>query len=78
LSEQVMVMKVLSPGLKFFAYSTKLSKVVCWVKGREANMKHREEVGTRDKAQAIMQSAEARRSYKSKPETFTGRAVRAL
>jgi len=53
LGEQAAV-KVLSHGLKFIAYSTKLSKVASWVKGREATTKHREEVGTKDKAQAVV------------------------
>jgi len=46
--------KVLSPGSKLIAYSTKLSKVVSRVKGREMTTKHREAVGTRDKAQAVV------------------------
>ncbi len=36
--------------------------------------KHREKVGTQDKAK----SAEDRGSYNAKPESFTGRAARAL
>jgi len=42
LSEQVIVV-FCSPGSKFAAYSTKLSKVVSGVKGRKATMEHREE-----------------------------------
>jgi len=49
LGEQVMML-ILSPGSKFVAYSTKLGKVISRVKGREATMEHREELGTRDKA----------------------------
>jgi len=58
LAEQA-AMKVLSPGSKFIAYSTKLSKkVVSRVESREATTKHREEVGTRDKApQAVIASS---------------------
>jgi len=52
LSEQVMVM-VISLGVKFAVYSTKLSKVVSRVKGRKATMEHREELNARDKAQAV-------------------------
>jgi len=40
--------------VKFVAYSTKLSKVVGRVKGWKATTEHREEVSTRDKAQAVV------------------------
>jgi len=53
LGEQVIVL-FLSLGSNFVAYSTKLSKVVSRVKGREATTVHREEVGTKDKAQAVV------------------------
>ncbi len=53
LSEQVVVV-FHSQGSKFAAYSTKLSKVVSGVKGRKVTTEYREEINTRDKAQAVV------------------------
>jgi len=53
LSEQMIVV-VMSPGAKFAAYSTKLSKSASQVKGRKVTTEHREEVNARDKAQAVV------------------------
>jgi len=50
---QQVVVKVLIAGSKLM-YSTKLSKVVGRVKGREATTEHSKQVGTRDKDKAIL------------------------
>ena len=45
------------------------------MKGREVAIEYREEVGTKNKAQAIVAII---RSKEAKPENFTKRAARAL
>jgi len=79
LSEQVEVL-ILSPGAKFATYSAKLSKVVSRVKGRKATTEHGEEVGARDKAQAVIaisrnhrvMEGQAREFHRERSQSFAG------
>jgi len=79
LSEQVAVL-VLSLGAKFATYSAKLSKVVSRVKGRKATTEHGEEVGARDKAQAVIaisknhrvMEGQAREFHRERSQSFAG------